>query len=493
MKSMTIKILACLLLSGTAACSGPGWGTGMEDEALSAAEVSPNQVAVNLGPDAWQQASSDLTAHCEDHWPEGIKVSGETTLPAVWGAPLATSTVAWTDVALHPGVLQLEAGPMGLGLRVELQAETFDMVLSTPEHGSCPVTLTQTHGTLKAWLKLGATKMGRLKASTLSGVSWSGETGDVNLASCPPEVRNAVTDGGHEGLFHATLAEAAVFQMAPWISAAVPEALDLDIAGAANMRFSGDGTGSGTLRWALRASSSEDSAHYVDGRLVVPFGLAMQVEAHPCAPSMDWTPPPGAALPPVDVDSAMVVNQATLDHTLKALWMAGAACNERLTQGLHWPASDLVHHWAALDALDPDTQISLRMWPLTPPSVAFEMEDGLAMAQLDGGTWTLEFMGTMDDTVLRLASIDVSFQATARPTFGPQGSIWLEPSTVETKQLGARPGLLKAPTADLTGPLADPLAERLVASVPVGALPGWKSLADPEMRVQDSHLIIHGN
>jgi len=481
--------LTALLVAG---CNASGWSSEFTAEQLPESAPVSNSVAVTLGPDSWPAASSHLTGELATVWPDGVTVDGSTVAVDLWDPGLSESHLEWDEGVIDVGVLTLSAGPEGLELQAEVSYDAFPVLVQTGSYGACPAEVNMEQGTVTAVLTLSATKLGRIQANPMAKVGWWSETMNVDLSACPPELRMAIEDSDGMGVFHQALSEHTIAALSPWLASAVPSTLGLGLATAARTEYSGDGTGTGSVRWALQAPSTETGvgSHYADGQLVVPFGLAMDVETHPCVPSFEFSGPSGSGLPSVTDERAVIVNQDTLRRALRASWAAGAYCNRRITEGISWTVDELSPVWEELSGLGGTSLVQLRLWPEEAPSLVAQDGDSGVEVLLDGGLWTLELMGEREGAVVRLATLRMRLEITSDLDIAGDGSMWLSPTATDVVALGATDGLLGAPDLEMAQALAGPLAERLVATSPVGWLPSLPGYGDVRVRLSGAHLVF---
>ncbi len=499
---MRRRLLGSALLLASAAALGPSacameaedlWGAGLPESAVLDAPATPNGVVLSLGPAAWEAASSKVTKALGVALPDGLMFDGEASLGE--GSVSELVVVSWMGAKLLPTSVDLSVDPLGLSVALSAALEPLTLSVSIDGEEACSLDLDLEHAILGGRLSLTRTKEGQIQASPLvDASSLSAEEVSFDVSGCPLPAGDvfSLTEPPGE-LLLGIVASAAMEGLGAALADAVPTALGLDLATATSLSWGGDGMGAGALDVLIRASESEASKWWqlVDHSLVVPYAITLEATHHPCMPEAAAAPMPTAPVPAVEDDAAVLLSTGLVAHAARSLWHAGAFCRERATAGMVWSAEELAPLWPALDVLAPGAELSLRLWPLEPPGLAFDNAGEDVHVRLTTGLMKVELYGDVEGTWVRLASLELALEVGTHLSVDSAGRIWLEPKTVELAGFSASSGFLPAPASELASALAAPLAQDLVAATPLASVPTSPLGVPTHARVDEAYLVFH--
>ncbi|MCB9787158.1 MAG: hypothetical protein H6744_10755 [Deltaproteobacteria bacterium] len=485
--------LAGLVLGG---CAAGFWGQGLGSDAPPAGQATPNAMVLVLGEAGWsvaaQRVAKDLTAA----FPDGLEFDSALPAPSDGGA--SAVGVGFESARLHTGAVELGVDPLGVTLEVTATLEPMALTLELGGQSLCEVSVAFDGAALRGTVALTRTKLGRVHAGGLGAVSLEAPGALVDLSECPDIGLSAGGrfTGASDGYLTEAVLDAVALEafnaLAPTLADAVPEAMGLDIATDATVRFGDDGVGEGWVRARVRASEAEQDNWWqlAGARLHVPYAVALETKGHPCAPAPDRAVAPPTAIPTVDAEAALLLAPSIVEQAVWGLWRSGGLCGERIAHDLSWRADELAPGWPALDALPPETALTVRVWPDEAPELVLDTVGGEARAALSVPSWTLELYAELDGARVRLATITVGFEVEASFAVSADRAVWLVPEAVTVTAAGSAAGLLRAPAPEMAEGLAAPLADALLSARPIWWLPPFPLEPHDHVTLEGGYLVF---
>jgi hypothetical protein len=479
-RALALGAMAMAAWNGVGACAAGFWSHGLSAEAPTNTPATANGMVLVMGEAGWRVAAQAIAKNLGQAHPDGLIFDASAQGSSV-GVPSASSlSVRFEDAALHTGPVALQLDPLGVVLEIVAGLEPLEMTVEVGGQALCEVTVAFEHGLLRGRLALTRSKLGRIHAGGLSDVTLDAPGATIDLTDCPDLA--AVAGAQFAGAGDIGLAEAlldsvgaeAFAALGPSLADAVPDALGLDLASDATAQFF-DGVGEGWLRARVRASEAEQSGWWqlAGGRLNVPYAVAIEAKAHPCAVGSDPVPPAAQSIPQVAADAALLLADNVLAYAVWGLWRSGGLCGERASRDLRWGAAELLPGWPALAALPADAIITLRVWPDAAPQIAVEGAPAGPRARVAIPPWTLELYATIDGASVRLATLHAGLEIVAGLEVRPDRSVWLAPDSVAVTATGSQAGLFAAPESAIIERIAGPVANAIVAARPVWWLPAF--------------------
>ncbi|TNF30241.1 MAG: hypothetical protein EP329_13925 [Deltaproteobacteria bacterium] len=466
------RVLGALVvaaLAATGACGTLPWGNGGLGDEVPAEAIDPNGLVRVIGAEDLTAAAARLTNLVPARWADGLAVAGVVSL---YGneTPLDANI---DGVVVQPGPIQLAfADDL---LEVRLGVTIAPAPLETYDAGplTCAPILSADGGVLALELGLVTDKLGRVQAVLVGAPRLEGDALAVDWSGCLDGLPGDALDALTEELWDA-LAEVTADAIAPDLLVALPSSLGLELATGASGTVAADAIGAGYARVSVAADGDDGDAVWrrVGDAFVVPFGVGITVEHHPCMPELalpiigtSALPGTGSAKPGTALLSAAVVRQAII-----AGWFAGAACGSHASEAVELPASALAAAWPALDRLPPSTPLSIQLWPREAPSVGLAI-GGADRLTIGTGLVDVDLFAELDGALVRLASMTVDADAVMGVEIDATGWVILAPEDVTLRASGARAGLLSAPPLDAAQAVLVPIVQALVAGRPLLVLP----------------------
>ena len=477
-------------LVGAGGCTTLPWGGGGLGEEVPAEATDPHGLVRVLGEADLVAAAARLTHPLPPAWAEGVALVGEVTLTAGEAEVVA----ALEGLVVEPGPIQLALTPAGLEVRV-------GVALWAPEAGdpwaqavACAPSAWAEAATLTFTVGLASDKLGRVQAALLGGAGLSGEGLGVDWGGCVGAELASWLEA-LEGELWGAVAEAAAEALAPEVLAALPAALGLDLATGAAGSVASDAVGAGFARLSVAAVAPDGGEVWRPhgaGSWVVPFGVGITAEAHPCMPALalpavTTTPLPSRA---AGAGGGLLVGAGVVRRAIAAAWVAGAACGTHASWGVEVGAADLAPAWPALARLPAGTAVSLAIWPREAPSVGLAIRgaDRLTVAT---GLLDLDLFAEIDGATVRLASVTLGAEVEVAVKVDPSGLVTLAPEVVRLSASGAREGLFGAPPLAVAEAVLQPIALALFDGRPVLRLPSRPATSSvTRARVTAEHVAI---
>lgn len=472
-----------------AGCTTLPWGNGGLGEEVPAEAIDPNGLVRVLGPSDLIAAAARLTNLIPVRWADGLTVGGMLSLDA--GGTLIDATI--DGVVIEPGPVQLTLGPQGLELTLGVTIGPAPFDAGDADATVCAPTLSADGALLAFDLGLVTDKLGRVQAVLVGQPHFEGAALNVDWSGCVDGIIAAVLDELTDELWDA-LADVTADAIAPDLLLAVPPALGLDLATGIAGTVAADAMGAGYARLSVAAAEADGATVWrrVGGVLVVPYGVGITTDPHPCMPALALPnigssplPGPGSADPGTALLSAAVVRQA-----ITAGWLAGAACGSHATRGVEVPAEELAAMWPALGRLPPATPLSLQIWPREAPSVGLAI-GGADRLVIGTGLVDIDLYAELDGAQVRLASMTIDADTVLGVRIGATGWITLAPEEVTLRASGARSGLLVAPPLDAAEALLRPVVLALLDGRPLLSLPARPATTGTtRVRVTAEHVVV---
>jgi|GEM_PF-2675063 len=461
-------LVAAWLLAGSG-CTTIPWGNGGLADEIPADARDPHGIVRVLGAEDLNAAAARLTNLVPTQWENGLAVGGMVTLDA-------NDTLLDADidgVVVEPGPIQIALGGAGLEVRLGVSIapvhfETYDTTTAT-----CAPTLSAEGGVLVLDLGLVTDKLGRVQPVLVGAPRLEGEDLVVDWSGCLDGAPAPLLDSLTDALWDA-LADVTADAIAPELLAGLPPALGLDLATGLSGTVAADAIGAGYARFSVMADTDDAVAVWqrVGDAIVVPFGVGISAEQHPCMPALALPamgtsplPGPGSAEPKTALISAAVVRQAII-----AGWFAGAACGSHATSGVEIPAEMLAAAWPALARLPAETALSVQLWPRESPSVALAI-GGADQLTVGTGLVDVDLFAELDGALVRLASMTVDADAVLGVRIDATGWVTLAPEDVTLRASGTRAGLLSAPPLDAAEAVLVPIVQSLLSGRPLLVVP----------------------
>ena len=487
-RSMRATILALLLASG-AGCTMLPWGNGGLGDELPPEAIDPNGLVRVIGPEDLVAAAWRLTNLVPVRWADGLAI-GDTLALEVGGAAVDADIVG---IVVWPGPIQLGLAPEGLRVDLGITIAPAPVALADGIGGPCAPAISAEGLVLELRLALGTDKLGRVQAVLVGDPSFVGPAPAVDWSGCGAEALQPALDALTAALWRA-LAGATADALAPDLQTTVPRALGLDLATGVTGTVAADAIGSGFARLSVAAIEPEGAPVWsrVGDALVVPYGVGITADGHPCMPALalpqigaSALPGAGSAEPGSVLLSARVVRQA-----LTAVWLAGAACGAHATGGIEVPADDLAAAWPALGRLPANTPLSIQLWPREAPSVGLAI-GGADRLTVGTGLVDVDLYAELDGAEVRLASMTIDVDAVLGVWIGPTGVVTVTPEDVTLRATGTRAGLLVAPPLAAAEAVVTPIVIALLDGRPLLALPARPATSDAvRARVTAEHVVI---
>ncbi|PKN59498.1 MAG: hypothetical protein CVU56_00260 [Deltaproteobacteria bacterium HGW-Deltaproteobacteria-14] len=487
-RSMAVSIVV-LGMSWAAGCTTLPWGNGGLGDEVPAEAIDPNGLVRVLGPSDLVAAAARLTNLIPVRWADGLTIEGLLSLDA-GGA----SIDAMIDgVVIEPGPVQLALGSAGLAVSVGVTIAPAPLADRDATVVLCAPKLSADGALLAFDLGLVTDKLGRVQAVLVGEPRFEGAALSVDWSGCGDVVVATALDELTDELWGA-LADVTADAIAPDLLLAVPPALGLDLATGIAGTVAADAMGSGYARLSVAADEADGDAVWrsVGDVLVVPFGVGITADTHPCMPALvlprigvSPLPGSGSAEPGTALLSAAVVRQA-----ITAGWLAGAACGSHATRGVEVPAEELAAMWPALGRLPAATPLSLQVWPREAPSVGLAI-GGADRLVIGTGLVDIDLYAELDGAQVRLASMTIDADTVLGVRIGATGLVTLAPSEVTLRASGARAGLLAAPPLDAAEALLRPVVLALLDGRPLLSLPARPATTgSTRVRVTAEHIVV---
>ncbi|MGB0588830.1 MAG: hypothetical protein ACPGU1_04030 [Myxococcota bacterium] len=490
------RLILLSAMVSAAGCANGTWTVGLPDDGPLPAGSVPNGVVLVTGPASWQEAAQQTTMAWDERVPDGVSFDSA-ALQEVRGAhPMMSHTPpTWEGAVLRPGHVALDVSPAGLHLDIDATLEPVTVSLEQDGMPACDVEVAILEGRLQGTLALTQTKLGVVNVSPQSDATFREGDAEVTISTCHDDfLALRGTPHGPEELALAALASAAFDALAPSLASALPARLGLNLAGAMTQYHEDGGLGTGSQHTVIRAPMDGPTLWWqlASGRLVVPYSVGVSLEPHPCAPAATLPVALSAAVPTVDSEWGLLVNQGLVARQLTALWSAGGLCGDRLAGEATWTASEWHESWAALTAMDPSMSLSVRAWPGSAPSFSFEVSadgEGVHLA-VEAGEWDIELMGWRDGARVRLATLRAAIAMGAAVTIEDEGTVWLTPEDVSVVLLEGEPGLLSLPTESASVQMVEAIVREVVESSPLRGMLSLPVGLQPVIELHGAYLVI---
>ena len=489
--------LAVLCVAWLTACGGGLWSAGLPDEGPEVTEVVANGVVLVTGPLTWQEAAERTTLAWTEQLPSGLVFDSVTVQAEVPGSIHMTASVVprWTEAVLRPGHVGLAVGPLGIEMEIAVVLEPVTVTLEQGGAPACLVDIAIPSGRLSGIMTLTKSKLGVIHLSPIGAAALRQTDVEFELRACDEALlARSGEPEGPELLALEALADAAFEALTPAIATALPTCLGMDLAGATTVVYEDGGLGSGWQHVVVRAPLVAPNPwwQFASGQLVIPYSVGVSAEAHGCVPQRPLPVAMSAAVPVVDSDWSLMLNQQVVARLVAATWKAGGLCGDRLAADAAWPGSEWSSGWPMLQDMDPDMTVSARVWPEEAPEVTFSTDQGRTKvdAHIDAGAWRVELMGWRDEARVRLATVEVVVTARAAVDASPTGEIWLSVDTVDVGILGTEAGLMAPPDNASVAAQVEAIVRSAVEARPLWTAPTIPTGVTPNVELHDAYLVI---
>jgi hypothetical protein len=485
-------VVAVALAATLAGCAGTLWGAGVPAEMGPKLAGPKSTLVVSVGPEGWAGASQVLSKALEGTFPLGLPLDGAGEIE---GAGALISAL-WQDALVYFEGVELTVSPVGLELAVDLAMDQPLLIeVAIDGLAACVVSADVPAATLVFRVELWRDESGRITAAPGSEVTLDAGAISVEAIGCPAAELLGLDLEQPTELLGAALGQSVLDGIAPLVADVLPAGLGIDLATGWTVLYADDGVGAGQLSALIRAPQVGDGGRlwtFADGRMVVPFGVLVDAEAHACVPPSALPAAAGSPVPTVDAKAALLLHEDIVRRAVAAQWLAGGLCLDRVTRGVTWQAGDLVGSWPELAAFTPKTPLSLRLWPEEAPGVVAlaEGDDGVS-ALVSTGLFAVEVMGRLDGAWVRLATLRLALDVDASLDVDPgTGEVWLTPEAVAVTAAATDEGFVGAPDLAALDALALPLAELLLSARPIWSLPPLPGGVPEEIRLAGAFLVF---
>lgn len=487
------SMIAAVALGATlAGCAGTFWGAGVPAETGPQLAGPKSTLVVSVGPEGWASAAQVLSKALEGTFPLGLPLEGEGEIEGAG----ALISVLWQGALVYFEGVELTVSPVGLELAVHLAMDQ-PLVIEVAIDGlaACVVAADVPAATLVFQVELERDESGRITAVPGSGVDLESGAISVEANGCPGAELLGLEWEQPTELLGAALGQSILEGIAPLLADVVPAGLGIDLATGWTVHYADDGVGAGQLRALVRAPQVGDGGRlwtFADDRMVVPFGVLVDADAHACVPPGPLPAAAASPVPMVDAKAALLLHEDIVRRAVAAQWLAGGLCLDRVTRGVTWQAGDLVGSWPELAAFAAKTPLSLRLWPEQAPEVvALADDDDGVSALVSSGLFAVEVMGRLDGAWIRLATLRLALDVDASLDVDPgTGEVWLTPDAVAVTAAATDGGFVGAPDVAALDALALPLAELLLSARPVWSLPPLPGGVPEEIRRHGAFLVF---
>jgi hypothetical protein len=454
------------------------WGLGINTEQAPPEDKTANGLIAVLGDEAFARASARLTNAVKNHWPEGMQLNGSGTISGD-AVGLGELEIIYEDLWIEIGLIEVSAISNGLGAQLSIESPYVTVHVMDGDKAVCTETLSF-HVLIDSQFSLGQDKYGRVE-STLIDVEMvgvektNGDFGPCDYALGPVLFHDTMQEVGKSLSAHLSLT------VGPIVEQSLPDALGINLAMDYSVSHGNSPAETGLARGRVHATSVPDETFwsYIDGKLIVPFSVALHADQALCVPEEPLPHPPSKLIPSMDGPQARVllVNTAVAAKAFKVAWQTGLICDDRLAESVNLPAELLRNIWPVLESFGSKAPLSIRIWPQDNPEITFLTIDGTAWMRLDTGLMRMEVMVQYDDAWLRMATLDVTVEVEGPLLIDQDGSVLLDPAHVDVVTLQSLDGLHRAPNFEAIENLTQTLVESVVMDRSLFHLPPFATEA----------------
>lgn len=478
-----VTAISALILS---ACNTSPWshaelGNPPDEPALS------NGMVVSLGNGSFTTASTLLDLSAAQEWPEAMKLmrlQDDDTLGVAGASPV------WEEAKLSIHETSLSASAIGLELVVNLSLQPMSLYSPEDSDKTCPAHVAFDHGTWRVPVRLTRSKLGSVQAAAESPGSLVAELIVSDTAQCPQREDSSDTHEMNFDALFGDLSQALVETASPWLTDEIPASLGLDLA--ITSPVSGDPVASEESVLIDIRTSLEDEVtwwHWSDQQLIVGFDMRVSSSVDSCVPDTTPVSIPGAPIPSTTGDRVWLMHTGTINATLEGLWRNGDLCLDR-PKVASWSLEAWSERWPALSALDPGTNLNVRLWPSQAPWAEFTPGPDGVEATVSGQAWTLELYGSFHGANVRLSTVELDVSLRADLEVGSERAIWLSEGVVELDSFEALGGLLTSPSKATVLELVQTWVDLMASSAPIAWLPPTPQPAEVSTSVVGSYLLF---
>ena len=454
------------------ACTVTPWGMGINTDKGLPPNATANGIVVVLGDEAFARASARLTNTLQKNWPDGIVLSGETSLDGQ-SIGLGELTIIYKELWLDLGLIDVQSYKDELGVELTIESPYVEIQVLSDGVEVCSETLAF-HGFIDSRVSLGQDKVGRVQSTMIDATMVGIEKANATFGPCDYALGPVLFHDGMQEVGQ-SLASQLSGSLGPVLEASLPGALGLNLAMDYAVSLGDNPAELGMGRGQVRASPAPDETFwtFVDGRIAVPFAVSLDADQALCVPEQALPHPPSKLMPQLkdEPDAVLFLNAAVATKALAVAWQTGLICDDRLAASVDLPVQLLRSMWPALENFGSDAPLNVRVWPRATPKMSLLDGEFGATLRLETGLIRLEIMIAYDDTWLRVATIEVEAEIEGPLLVDSNGIVHLDPMAIDVVTVDAVDGLYRGPDIEAIEAMTDTLVQSVLTERALFQLP----------------------